>query len=500
MPNRRMSTTSAAPRVSLASSAARGALWTVLASVGGRAVGVLGTLVMTRFLAPDQIGEVSDAAIIAMTANWVTIWGFGQYAVVKGRGADADEVTWHATVAYAVLGAVSLGLVAVLGGRLTPFFDAPHAAAYIPGMAVALYLRRLAAMPERVLTRDMKFGASGLSLALGEATYTVSALGLAWLGFGGWSIVLAHIVQSLMMLVILVRAAGLASWATPQPLRWERFRDMLRFGVPLGVQNVAHNASRYWDNLAISHFFGPGATGAYNLAYNLADIPAIQVGEQIALVLMPSMAKLPRERRPRALERSTALLSLVIFPLAVGLGLVAYPLIAVILPANGWQEVAPLLVVLACLSVFRPITWVLSAYFEAEAKTNRLMVLELGKIALLIGGIIVLQPFGVRIASAAVGVAFGATAIAGIALIMREGPSPRRLAIGFIQPLIACAVMAAAVWAVHAGLRAAGFDHPLVQLIAMIVVGAAVYVGAALVVCRATARDLLTLVKQAMRR
>ena len=170
MPNRRMSTTSAAPRVSLASSAARGALWTVLASVGGRAVGVLGTLVMTRFLAPDQIGEVSDAAIIAMTANWVTIWGFGQYAVVKGRGADADEVTWHATVAYAVLGAVSLGLVAVLGGRLTPFFDAPHAAAYIPGMAVALYLRRLAAMPERVLTRDMKFGASGLSLALGEAT------------------------------------------------------------------------------------------------------------------------------------------------------------------------------------------------------------------------------------------------------------------------------------------------------------------------------------------
>src|SRR4030095_6657492 len=106
------------------------------------------------------------------------------------------------------------------------------------------------------------------------------------------------------------------------------------------------------------------------------------VGEQIALVLMPSMAKLPRERRPRALERSTALLSLVIFPLAVGLGLISYTLIAVILPANGWQEVAPLLAVLACLSVFRPITWVLSAYLEAEAKTNRLVALEGGEGAL----------------------------------------------------------------------------------------------------------------------
>src|SRR5258706_15590686 len=116
--------------MSLARNAARGALWTVISSMGGRVIGVIGTLVMTRFLHPDQIGEVSDATIIVMTANWITIWGFGQYAVVRGRGPDAVEVTWHATVAYVVLGAISLGLVALFGGRLAPFFDAPRAAAY----------------------------------------------------------------------------------------------------------------------------------------------------------------------------------------------------------------------------------------------------------------------------------------------------------------------------------------------------------------------------------
>jgi hypothetical protein len=66
--------------------------------MGGRAVGVLGTLIMTRFLAPEVIGEVADATIICMTANWLTIWGFGQYAVVKGRGDDAKEVTFHAFI------------------------------------------------------------------------------------------------------------------------------------------------------------------------------------------------------------------------------------------------------------------------------------------------------------------------------------------------------------------------------------------------------------------
>src|ERR671921_288580 len=99
--------------MSLARKAARGALWTVMSSISGRAIGVFGTLIMTRFLHPAQIGEVSEAAV---------------------------EVTWHATLAYAVLGTISLGLVALFGGRLAPFLDAPHAAAYVPAMALAFYI------------------------------------------------------------------------------------------------------------------------------------------------------------------------------------------------------------------------------------------------------------------------------------------------------------------------------------------------------------------------
>ena len=87
--------------MSLAQKAARGAAWTILTSFGGRAIGVIGTLVMTRLVTPDIIGEVSVASIIALTASWLTTWGFGQYAIVKGRGNDAEalEITFHATVA-----------------------------------------------------------------------------------------------------------------------------------------------------------------------------------------------------------------------------------------------------------------------------------------------------------------------------------------------------------------------------------------------------------------
>jgi lipopolysaccharide exporter len=346
----------------------------------------------------------------------------------------------------------------------------------------------------------MNFRPSGLALALGEVAFTATALPLAALGWGGWSMVVANIVKSIVAVWILVRASGFKSWLTPTKVRLARIKDMLRFGMPLGVQGVAHMASRYWDNLAISYYFGPGSLGTYNMAYNLADIPAVQVGEQIALVLLPSMAELPRERRARALERSTALLSVVIFPLAIGLGLVSYPLIAWILPNNEWQEVAPLLAVLAALSVFRPITWVLSAYMEAEAKTGRLMFLELAKVGLLIAGIMLLAPFGLRVAAGAVGLAFGLSAIAGVAMVVRHGPSPGRLASAFIRPLLACGVMAIAVWLTARGLDAIGVEHPGLYVFCEIIIGALSYIAAALVICRETSKDLLGLLVKALKR
>jgi O-antigen/teichoic acid export membrane protein len=184
----------------------------------------------------------------------------------------------------------------------------------------------------------------------------------------------------------------------------------------------------------------------------------------------------------------------------VGLGLIAYPLIAWILPKNDWQEVAPLLAILACLSVFRPITWVISAYMEAESKTGRLMFLEIAKVAFIVGGIGLVSRWGAHAAAGAVGLAFGLTALAGIAMVVRHGPSLKNLGKGFIQPLLACIVMAAAVWLTHRGLQMTGLSHPSVYVIVEIVVGAIAYVIAALVFARETSKDLLQLLFKALKR
>lgn len=83
--------------------------------------------------------------------------------------------------------------------------------------------------------------------------------------------------------------------------------------------------------------------------------------------------------------------------------------------------------------------------------------------------------------------------------MLRDGPRPAVLLGGFLWPLVACAAMAGAVMAVRANGHTVEL-HVGIQLAIEVIVGAAVCVAVALVVCRETARDLLGLVKELVHR
>src|SRR5262249_2169586 len=138
--------------------------------------------------------------------------------------------------------------------------------------------------------------------------------------------------------------------------------------------------ARKWDNILVSRFYGVWTMGGYNLAYNLADIPAIQVGEQITDVLLASLANVDKERRRQALLRALALIALIMFPLSVGLGAVAPTLVSSFLDPR-WAEVGPMLMILAGLSITRPVAGAMSAYLQVRNDTRAAALLEVVNLA-----------------------------------------------------------------------------------------------------------------------
>jgi PST family polysaccharide transporter len=500
----------------LARLAVQGAMWTVCTSAGARAVGLAGTLLLTRYLDPDVYGEVSLASVVILTANTFSNCGLSQYIVSKPHAGRA--AAFHATFYFTLLGLVALAAALALGGPIGALIQAPGISRYLPGLAFAAVLERVGTIQDRILVRDMRFRAVGLLRSVGELVYSVVSVALAAAGAGRWwgggnAVVIASIARSAARLVALSAVAPRREWLEPCRITWQRTRELFAFGLPMSVASLAGFGSRRWDNLVFSHHFGQGAAGIYNLAYNLADIPATQIAETIGDVLVPSFAQMDDlERRKRTLLISMRQTTLLVAPLAFGLAAVA-PALSRAFFDRRWAGIEIELAILSVLSAVRPISWIGGSYLQVENRPRPIMILESLKTVGVVLGMHVFASAAPRIfgsgtppvgtgemaACAAVGIVFALNALGYMALLVRPLGLGLRAQLGEVMPpLVACVPMVVAVVAFESAFAAsvpAG-----ARLGAEVVIGALVFIPSAFMLARSASLEMLALLRATLPR
>jgi lipopolysaccharide exporter len=491
---------------SVAEGAVRGAIWNVATTVVTRLAGLVGTLVITHFLAPNDLGEVAAASVCVLTAMMATQLRYGNYVIAKQA---TPEESYNGWIAGIVLGVVGFVVVIALRDPLGAYFGSPNSGKYVPGLAIAALMERFAYIPERLLIRDLKFRPLALARSAGELTYTVVSLGsaivLSKYELGGYAIVIGNLARSFILTAMTMRAATWKDYAGPlakikAKLSWSKIKMMTSYSAPGALAGLAELAAYRWDNLLVSRYFGPSQHGRYNLAYSLADTPTGAVGEQVADVLFPSFAKLEPERREPALRRATALMGLVVFPLAVGLGAIAPTVVPTFFDPR-WAEVAPMLTILSVLSIARTMAAPLVGFMQAQHRQRALMVLSVAKVVILLVGIRIFAPYGPLWTCVGVGGTFILdTLLCMIIVRVLDGIRMLPLLAGLIPVFLASAIMAAGVYGVRLGLRGVGVEAGWLSLILEIITGGIVYVVAAFVVARPLAMDILEQVRRVIRR
>ena len=477
--------------------AAAGAMWTIGLGLASRLVGLIGTVVITHFLSPAVMGEVAAATVLALTANWMSAWGFNQYVIVKGH--EGQEAVFHATVLHLAFGFAALLVVLLAGGGLSGYLNAPNLGAYLPGMVVAVAIKRLTSIPDKLLMRQMRFRTVAIATATGEISYVcIAVLLVVNTSLGGVAIVVANIVQALVVAAIEITAQGLRTWLMPAPWNWKRVREILRFGTPLGVESFLSEASRYWDKLAFSRLFGPHATGMYSLSYNLADLPATYVGEHVASVLFPTLVRSEVSSRPRMFCRAFGLLLLITLPIAIGLAAVAHTLVELLLTAE-WQPVAGFLVVLAAAGVFRPVNSIAASLLMASERNTLLLAAEFAKVTALLFGMWALSPFGELASAASVALAMGLQAALLMFVLGRSGFPVRDLLLEARGPLSAAIILVAAVMATRSALAHGATIPVAAQLAVEVVAGGLAYCFGAWLFARPSVNQLIDMLKAQIR-
>jgi PST family polysaccharide transporter len=454
----------------------------------------VGTLLLTRYLAPAEYGEVTAAAIAALTANGVTTFGVGTYLVAHGEIPRRDA--FHVTSWFLATGLIAVVALLTLGGPLGTWSDA-RLERFVPWFAASVVLDRVAYVPERILVRRLRFRWLSLARSAAEVAYSGVSLAGAMLGAGAVAVAWGAVARSALRFAAIVPAVDWRDWLEPHRLRLTTMKGIVRYGADVSVAAVANVLLRRWDNMLVSRYFGPAAMGAYNYAYNLADTPATAVGEQMVDVVGASFPHVEPQGRADALLHAWTMTALVMLPLAFGLGSVAETVVQTFLDER-WHDVGAMMALLAAVAATRPLAELLRSYLYACERPRVVAWLEWMGLGALVVALATVGRTGIGWACVSVSSAFALRLLASLGAVRRvDGIPLARFLRPLVGPLASCAAMAAAIALARPALRGA---TPVVRLTVEVILGAMVYVSGALLLFRASARDLLGLARSALGR
>ncbi|MBI2321244.1 MAG: lipopolysaccharide biosynthesis protein [Chloroflexi bacterium] len=429
----------AGPMPSVAQRAASGALWVLLGFGAYRALGFASSIVLARLLSPADFGLVSFAMILI--GAFTLLQDLGVPAAIVYSERDVREVGGTAlTINMAAalgLGAATVLVAPTLGG----LGGNPDIAPVASALALGLVITSLGSVHGALLTKELAFGRKFLPDVLPLAGSGVSAISLAILGFGAWSLVIGHLVKAVVYSALL--------WVLSPHRFWPSFRcstaaELLRYGRHVSLAAVIGFALMNVDYLIVGSALGSLALGLYTMAFVLAGLPSTAISQVVATVAFPAYTQLRNDSA--AMMRMFAEVFTLVCALAIPAGLAMFALAPAFVPlllGEKWVGIVVPLQVLVAFGVLRAVEYSFAPLFKAVGRPDVSWRLSLLRLAVLAPLLVLAVPQGlVAVAMAQVAVAALFVPINGVVLARLVGMPVRRLWQMASAPLAGAAVMA----------------------------------------------------------
>ena len=296
------------------------------------------------------------------------------------------------------------------------------------------------------------------------------------------SLVLGNLVNYTLATVLYLVFCG---WRPSLEFDPAEVRSVTRFSLNLAGFGFVNYFARNADNLVVGRVLGSVQLGYYQMAYNLFLFPIQNISSIIGQVLNPAFSKIQddNERFRSAYIRGCMLIGLITFPVMAGLGVVADPFIRTLLGAK-WIPVIPLLQILVPVGILQSVHGTVGQIFIAKGRTDLMFRLGLYASIMYVSSFLI----GVRWGSKGVAAAY---AIAYFVFVVYPGLRfPFRLiglTVGeFMRHLLPQISITLGMAAICAGwlmaLSSLGISNLLVRLISTVIIGAAVYISAMLMI------------------
>ncbi|WP_436714997.1 MOP flippase family protein [Roseiconus lacunae] len=343
-----------------------GVRWSAISKYGAQGTQFIISMVMARLLAPEYFGLLGMAVVITGFVSIFRNLGFSQ-AIVQRKEVSERLLS---TLFWVNLGMCLLIAMIVLA--ISPLaawiYDDARVTPIVAALSLSFVFAGFTMIPGALLTRQMDFKRLAIREIGGIVVSGVTAISLAYLGWGVWALVISSLANSAAQMVLI----NIAKPFRPQMVYDSQgLSECLRFGLNLTGFGVFNYFSRNADNLIIGVFLGPIALGYYSLAYKLMLMPRDSVTGVVTRVLFPKFSRLQDddETLTNLYLRACGAIAFITFPMMAGLAVLAEPFVRTVL-GEKWLPAIPLIWLLAPVGAIQSIGSTSGQIFLAKGRSG----------------------------------------------------------------------------------------------------------------------------------
>lgn len=400
-----------------------GLFWKFSERILAQGISFFVSLVLARMLLPEEYGIVALVLVFINLANVFVTNGFGEALIQKVDAKQRDFSTMFFCGLF--ISSLLYILLFILAPFIASFYNNEQLVIVLRVLGLQVPISSFNTIQQAYVAKNMMFKKFFYSTLMGTIVSGIIGIILAYNRFGIWALVVQYMLNTMINTCILFITID---WKPTLEFDINLAKLLFSYGWKLVAAQFVNQAYVELKSLSIGKIYTTKDLASYNRGEQFPAVLVTNINSAISSVLFPAMSIANQEEgKLKELTRQSIMMSsYIVFPIIVGLIVIAEPMIRLLL-TEKWITCVPFLQISCLFWMFQPSQTANIQAIKAAGRSDICLKLEMikkiiGVIFLIIA--VQISPLAVAIMNAL---------FAGVSAILNIIPNKQLINYGFIE-------------------------------------------------------------------
>lgn|SRR5574344_395707 len=378
---------------SLKTKAVKGAIWATVENFSTQIITFVIGIILARILSPSDYGMIGMLSLFMAISQTLIDSGFANALIRKIDRNDDD----YSTAFYfnVIVGIVAYLILFISAPLVADFFNVSQLTTLTRIVAIPLIINSLCIVQQAQLSIILNFKRQAIISIVSSFFSGIFGVYMAYKGLGVYALAYSTIIGQLLRCILLWT---LTNWFPKWHFSIVSFNNLFSFGSKILVSGLINTIYTNIYTLFIGKFYSHTTLGLFTRAQGYANLPAYTITGLITRITYPVLSLVQQDHNQlvSVYHRMVKLSAYIVFPILIGLAILAKPLI-IFLITEKWLQCVPLLQILCFAMMLYPIQSLNLNLLQVKGRSDITLKISIctksiGALSLLIS-----VPLGIRV-------------------------------------------------------------------------------------------------------